>query len=326
MVKKRFVLALASALVLAGCSAGANPSTEVTIGLTYVPNIQFAPYYVAVENGYFEEEGIDVTLRHHGQDEDLFGALGQGKEDVVIAGGAEMLQARTQGVDAVTFQTLYQTYPVAVIVPEDSPIETLADLEGKTLGIPGRFGETWFGALAFLEQAGLTEGEVQIEEIGFTQQAALAGGHVDAVVGFGNNDVPQFRATGLNVRALPTKPVPVVGVGAGASSSTITERPEDLTAVARATQRAVAAIIDDPQVAVDAAREHIPGTISDEQAEVMVAVVERTNELYGTPGEGWGVPDLATWEEMNEFMVEMDLIEAPVSLTEVVTDGIAGSE
>ena len=326
MVKKRFVLALASALVLAGCAAGAKESSEVTIGLTYVPNIQFAPYYVAVESGYFEEEGIDVKLRHHGQDEDLFGALGQGKEDVVIAGGAEMLQAHTQGVDAVTFQTLYQSYPVAVIVPEDSPIETLEDLAGTTLGIPGRFGETWFGALAFLEQAGLSEAEVQIEEIGFTQQAALAGGHVDAVIGFGNNDVPQFRATGLDVRALPTSPVPVVGIGAGASSTTIAERPEDLSAVARATQRAIEAIIEDPQVALEAAGEHIPGTITEEQSEVMAAVVERTTELYGTPGEGWGVPDLATWEDMNEFMAEMDLIEAPVSLADVVTDGIAGSE
>lgn len=325
MVKKRLVL-IATALVLAGCSADTEPSSEVTIGLTYVPNIQFAPYYVAAENGYFEEEGIDVTLRHHGQDEDLFGALGQGEEDVVIAGGAEMLQAHTQGVDAVTFQTLYQTYPVAVIVPDDSPIETLEDLAGKTLGIPGRFGETWFGALAFLEQAGLTEGDVTIEEIGFTQQAALAGGHVDAVVGFGNNDVPQFRATGLDVRALPTEPVPVVGVGAGASAAAVSERAEDLSGVARATQRAVEAIIEDPQVALDAAREHIPGTITAEQAEVMIAVVERTNELYGTPGEGWGVPDLATWEDMNDFMVEMNLIEAPVSLADVVTDAIAGSE
>src|SRR5699024_7529408 len=221
---------------------------------------------------------------------------------------------------------LYQSYPVAVIVPEDSPIETLVDLAGATLGIPGRFGETWFGALAFLEQAGLSEGEVQIEEIGFTQQAALAGGHVDAVIGFGNNDVPQFRATGLDVRALPTTPVPVVGIGAGASSTTIAERPEALSAVARATQRAVEALIEDPQVALDAASGHIRGTVTEHQSELMDAGLERTTELDGNPGAVWCFPDRVPWEDMNESMVEMDLIEAPGSLGDDVTEGIAGSQ
>src|SRR5699024_10917602 len=137
------------------------------------------------------------------------------KEDVVIAGGAEMLQAHTQGVDAVTFQTLYQSYPVAVIVPEDSPIETLEDLAGTTLGIPGRFGETWFGALAFLEQAGLSEAEVQIEEIGFTQQAALAGGHVDAVIGFGNNTSPNSAPPASTCGPFPRARYPWSGSGPG---------------------------------------------------------------------------------------------------------------
>lgn len=326
MVKK-FGAGMLTALVLAGCSASAPPEADVTIGLTYVPNVQFAPYYVALDEGYFEEEGIDVTLRHHGQDEDLFGALGRGEEDVVVAGGAEMVQAHGQGIDAVTFQTLYATYPVAVIVPEDSPIETLADLEGRTLGVPGRFGETWFGALAFLQQAGLSEEQVHIEEIGFTQQAALTAGHVEAVVGFANNDVPQFGATGLRVRAVPNEPVPVVGVGMGAASGTIEERGDVLEAIAAATHRAVQAIVADPNLALKAARNHIPGTITEEQAEVMLAVIERTIELYGdTAGATWGVPDLEMWAQMNEFMAGMGLIDNPVSLAAVVTDEITGSE
>lgn len=326
MVKK-FGAGVFTALVLAGCSASAPPEADVTIGLTYVPNVQFAPYYVALDEGYFEEEGIDVTLRHHGQDEDLFGALGRGEEDAVVAGGAEMVQAHGQGIDAVTFQTLYDTYPVAVIVPDDSPIETLADLEGRTLGVPGRFGETWFGALAFLQQAGLSEEQVHIEEIGFTQQAALTAGHVDAVVGFANNDVPQFGATGLRVRAVPNEPVPVVGVGIGAASGTIEERGEVLEAIAAATHRAVQAIVADPNLALESARNHIPGTITEEQAEVMLAVIERTGELYGdTSGATWGVPDLEVWAQMNEFMAGMGLIDSPVSLPAVVTDAITGSE
>lgn len=326
MVKKIFATLALAALLLSGCSGNEPEPADITIGLTYVPNIQFAPYYVAVDQGYFEDEGVEVTLRHHGQDEDLFGALTQGKEDLVVAGGAEMLQAHAQGVDAITFQTLYSTYPVAVIVPNDSDIVSLADLEGRTLGVPGRFGETWFGALAFLQQAGLTEADVTIEEIGFTQQVALSAGHVDAVVGFANNDVPQFRATGLDVRAIPNDPIPVVGVGTGTSSTTLEAQPQAIAAVARAIRRAVEDIVADPSVAIDSARTHIPGTITDEQEEVMLAVVERTNDLYGPMGPDWGVPDLDVWEAMNLFLAEMDLIDTPVSLDDVVTIDISASE
>lgn len=326
MVKKLLAATVAGLLLISGCGGGSETEPEITIGLTYVPNIQFAPYYVALDSGYFEEEGVSVNLRHHGQDEDLFGALGKGEEDIVVAGGAEMLQAHTTGVDALTFHTLYADYPVAVIVPEDSNIQSLADLKGRTLGVPGRFGETWFGALAFLEQAGLTEEDVTIEEIGFTQQVALAGGHVDAVVGFGNNDVPQFRATGLDVRAITNEPIPVVGVGMGAPSTLVEDAPETLNAISVAIRRAVQDIIANPQVALESSRNHIPGTITDEQAEVMLEVVERTNELYGDTRTGWGVPDLAVWQEMNQFMAKMDLIDSPVSLSAVVTDEITGTE
>lgn len=326
MVKKRVMAVALVGLLAAGCAPGASEDDSVTIGLTYVPNIQFAPYYVAMDEGYFDDLGLKVELRHHGQDEDLFGALTQGVEDVVVAGGAEMVQARQQGVDAVTFQTLYSKYPVSVIVPEDSPIEVLTDLEGKKLGIPGRFGETWFGALAFLEQANLTEEQLTIEEIGFTQQAALAGGHVDAVVGFANNDIPQFASLGLDVRAVPHDPIPVVGVGIGAPLATVTDSPEMLAKIAAATFRAVQDIVADPEIAIEAARNHIPGAITLEQAEVMREVIIRTSELYGPMESGWGVPDLAIWTSMIDFMVEMKLIDEPVDLADVVTDAIDGTE
>lgn len=325
-MKKVLIGGLGALLALAGCSTQTQEPDAVTIGLTYVPNIQFAPYYVAYEQGYFADLGLEVELRHHGQDEDLFGALTQGIEDVVVAGGAEMVQAHEQGVDAITFQTLYETYPVAVIVPEDSDLHTLEDLTGHTLGIPGRFGETWFGTLAFMEQADLTEQEVAIEEIGFTQQAALSGGHVDAVIGFANNDIPQFGATGLEVRAIPSDPIPVVGVGIGATSATVEDEPEVLNRIASATRQAIVDIIDDPAVAIDAASHHIPGTITPDQEQVMLQVVERTAQLYGSVDEGWGIPDLGLWEEMNTFLADMGLITEPVDLTAVVTDTITGTD
>ena len=127
----------ASAVTLCGCSSSESPSpaanaqsevdlqepTDVTLGLTYIPNVQFAPTYIAEEDAVYANAGANVTLRHHGADEGLFTALTAGEEDVVLASGDEVLQARDQGMDVVAIGSYYHTYPVVVAVPEESDIE-----------------------------------------------------------------------------------------------------------------------------------------------------------------------------------------------------------
>lgn len=326
VVTRRRALMLAAAvgagLATAGCTdpTPGAPEARVTIGLTYVPNVQFAPFYLALERGYFDEAGVAVTLRHHGESEDLFGALASGREQIVVAGGDEMLQARSQDVDVISIATLYQSYPVTLIVPEDSDIAAPEDLVGRTVGIPGPFGETYFGLLAMMQSAGLTEEDLTIASIGFTQQAALSGGHVDAVMGFVNNDVPQFQATGLAVRPVSIGDVPLVGVSLGTSGRVTTQSAAALRGVVEAVGRAVADIATEPNLAVDAAVEEIPGTVTDDQRAIMAAVAEATVPLYGDLSEPWGLQDESTWEAMAPTMLELGLISRPVEAAEAFTN------
>ena len=329
-------LPAALALVLAACTPTSpgqldtTPSAEVlplTIGLTYVPNIQFAPFYLAASEGYFADAGLDVTLRHHGASEDLFGALEAGEEDVVVAGGDEMLQARSQGVDVVSIATLYQDYPVVLIVPEDSDITTPGDLSGRTVGVPGPFGETYFGLLAMLDGAGLTDADVTIEHIGYTQQAALSSGHVDAVMGFVNNDVPQLEATGLDVRAIGLgADVPLVGISLGVAGDLIDADPEALRGLVTAVGRAVADIAASPERAVEASRDFIPGTLTTDQEQVALDTVTATVPLYGDVTGTWGAQDDATWNAMADFLLTTGLIASPVSAPEAHTNAFIASE
>ena len=114
----------------APASGGNDRSTSVVVGLTYIPNVQFAPAYVAVSEGIFTDNGVDASVRHHGSDEGLFTALLAGEEDVVIASGDEAAVASTQGMDLVSIGSYYRDYPGTVIVRDDSPIQSLADLKG----------------------------------------------------------------------------------------------------------------------------------------------------------------------------------------------------
>lgn len=325
-----------SLLVLtAGCAgtgesggASAEPE-ELTLGLTYVPNVQFAPFYLAAEEGYFEEAGVDVELRHHGEAEDLFGALAAGDEQVVVAGGDEMMQARSQGTPVLSTATLYRTYPVVAMVPEDSDVTAPADLAGKKIGVPGPYGETWFGLLALLDSAGLSTDDVTIEHIGFTQQAALTAGHVDVAMGFSNGDVPALESSGFAVRTLPVgqaEEVPLVGIGLGTTEAYAADHPEALRAVNEAVARAVTDIRADPQVGLEASKEYIPGTLDAEQERAALATLTATAALYEgeEPAARWGEHDADVWDRMSDFLLDQGLIETEVPAAEAYTDDFLG--
>ena len=99
----------------------------------------------------------------------------------LVAAGSEAMQARAQGVDVIAVGAYYKAFPVNIIVLGSSPIQKLADLKGSSLGVPGRYGESWFAVQAALQTAGLTEKDVTIVEVGYTQVAALTTAHIVAL-------------------------------------------------------------------------------------------------------------------------------------------------
>lgn len=293
--------------------------SKLTVGLTYVPDIQFGLLYVADHKGWFTEEGLDVTLRHHGAQEKLLGALQTGDEDVVFAGGGEMLQGRSEGIAVRNFATVYQNYPVTIIVPSDSPIEKLADLKGRSIGLPGEFGENWFYTLAALSEAGLSRDDVSIESIGFTQFAALTGAKVDSVVGFRNNDVVRFNEDGFAIRTVDVAEPPLVSVGLGALDELIAERPDDLRALVRAAGRGAEFCKTNPEEAVEIAANYVPTLTEPEQQAHALAVLKATTALFG---ENFGAQEPARWESMAQFFAAEGLVTQPVTATEAFTTDI----
>lgn len=327
------VLALVAtlALLLTGCARTpvqptAAEASAATIGLTYIPDIQFAPFYVADTEGLFTERGVTATLRHHGAQEGLFSALLAGQEDYVIAGGDEMVQARAEGQDLVAIGQYYRSYPVVLIVPETSPVTEVADLRGLSIGVPGRFGESWFGLQVALDEAGLTEADVEIVEIGYTAQAALTTGRVDAVVGFSNNDQVQFGLAGVPTRTVPLTAggsVPLVSIVLVTTGETLRTERETARKVAAGMVAGIDRTVQAPASAVEAARSHIP-TLGEPGHEASArATLEATLPLWRTAeGTVSGELDPAAWEAMTAFMLDKGLITTPVAASEAMTNDL----
>ncbi|MBM7825426.1 NitT/TauT family transport system substrate-binding protein [Arcanobacterium pluranimalium] len=329
-MKKLGSILAALMLVVAGCSQTSQDTTQTsqdsqsatfTLGLTYIPDVQFAPVYVAEKKGYFKEAGLNVTLRHHGAQENLFGALQSGDEDIVFAGGDEMMQARSTGIDVVNWATMYQKYPVVVISPKESRIGKWSDLAGKTIGLPGPYGENYFALLAGLEQHGL-KGKVKTEFIGYTQAAALKEKKVDAVVGFANNDTVSLQNAGIDVTMFAVVDAgepPLVGVGFGSLAENI--RADEYAKFLAAVQRGVAYAGANPQETLDIVTGYVPSLKDTHQRALAQKVLQETIKLYGD-GQNFGAQNPQTWTAMSAFMQSTGIIKKSVDAKDAYTETV----
>jgi len=300
-------------LAACGTSSSGGSAAHMTVGLTYIPDIQFAPFYVAAAKGYYRDAGLDVSF-HHGIETNEFALLATGKEDAIFAGGDEVLEARAHGgLQLVDVATVFQKYPVALIVPADSPIHTPADLRGHTIGVPGPYGATYTGLLALLPSAGLKISDVQMQSIGFTQVPELFGHKGDAVMGYANNEPIRFRQLGFAIRTIDVWNVqPLVSNGLVVLQTELQRHPDQVRALTSATLRGVQYAIAHPQEAVTISKAYIPDLNQADKAATALVVLDATIPLWQASGKP-GYNDPNAWQSMAGFLQSVGLVSGQVN-------------
>jgi NitT/TauT family transport system substrate-binding protein len=330
---RRIAVALPLALLvlvtsLAGCgtssggTGGNGGAHKLTVGLTYVPNIQFAPFYAAQALGYYRDAGLDVTFHHHGASEDEFGALVAGREDAIFASGDEIAGVNAHNVPVVDVATVFTRYPVVVIVPADSSIQSAADLRGHTIGVPGQYGATYIGLLSLLASAGLAPSDVKIQSIGYTQVPALVTHKVDAVMGYANNEPLLIQKAGMNVRTLDVNNTehPLVSNGLAALSSVLASRGDDIKKLVAATLKGVQYVVAHPQDAVNLSKAFVPGLDTGSNAADALAVLQATSPFLQTVGPKAGYNDPASWSGMVSFLTSQGQLSGPVDASKIYSN------
>jgi NitT/TauT family transport system substrate-binding protein len=321
-VNRWFIVLLSLSLVVGACNSQATPTptaqlTPLTVGLGYIPSVQFAQFYRAQRQGYYRQAGLEVTFQNQ-IDPNLVTLVGLGAVDIGIADGTSVIPAVGQGIPIRYATTIYASFPNIVMVPSTSLVKTASDFRGLSIGIPGRYGSSWIMLQAFLASGGLTPDDVAIREYpDFGQAAALRQGQVDAATGFYNNEPIQLRTQGFgtNVFGIDAS-VPLPGPGLIVGESTFLAKRDALRALVAATLRAMDESRTDFNVGLDDAINAVPELGADRQ--LQGSILGATIELWSSPytdANGRGAIDSTAWQTSIEFMRGLSDSNIPADLT-----------
>lgn len=160
--------------------------------LTFIPNIQFAPIYVGIEAGYFQEAGQPIAVEYLNEP-DVVDLIAAGQANYGIVSAEQVILAGANGRPITYVYNWFHDYPIAVVASVESGIASVADLEGRKVGVPMRAGATYTGLTALLESNGLTEDDIDLQEIGFNAPEAFCLGVVEATTVYINNEPTQIE-------------------------------------------------------------------------------------------------------------------------------------
>ena len=302
----------------ADCQATAEP-TELKVGLGYIPSVQFAPFYLAQQRGWYAAAGLNVTFENK-IDPDLVTLVGQGALDLGVADGTSVIPAVSQSIPIRYVATIYGTYPSIVFAKTISGITDAADLAGKKIGIPGKYGSSWIMLQALLGSVELTPDDVTIVEYpDFGQGVAVQQGAVDAATGFANNEPVQLERGGEQAVVLHVdRIVPLPGPGLIAGTRTLDAKAGAIAEFIEQTLRAMDAIAADPRIGVDAAIAAVPDLASGR--ETQAAILDATIATWRDPtgAKPFGSIDRAAWSASIAYLTGLDMVPNAVTVDDVV--------
>ncbi|WP_300265247.1 ABC transporter substrate-binding protein [Microbacterium sp.] len=201
----RSIAVLGAAAVTIGLSscaaetpAGSDELVEASFQLGWLPNVESMPMLVADEKGYYEEEGVDLTIEPGGPQVVADAQIVSGNVLMGALTSESLANAVEAGAPLVAVGAIYQTSPSAVVVLADSGITEPKDLEGKRLGVYETDARTYG---PFFALTGVDYDKVNMVT-GATDPASLVSGEVDAITGAVANQPVAIRAQGIEVNEI----------------------------------------------------------------------------------------------------------------------------
>ena len=325
-MKRMISFILVCALLLCGCSTSPNNETnnewkELDVVLDWYPNALHAFMYVAIENGYYEEEGLKVNIRFPANANDAISLVAAGQADIGLYYQQDVIQARAnQDVPVKSIGAVVQGPLNIVLSLEEKNITGAEDLVGKTVGYAGtELSEALIRSI--MQYVGADYSDVTMIDVGFDLMSSMTTGNVDATIGcLVNHEVPQMEEEGFSVNwfDLDDYGVPTYYEGVFlANDDAIEHDSETLKAFLRASAKGFADMKANPEEALQILLANQNGenfplseTVERKSVEVLLPMMETANASFLSQSD-------ECWQENIDWMLEQGLISETVALDDV---------
>lgn len=301
--------------------------TTVTFQLNWEPNGFQAPYFLARERGFYDEEGLDVQfVEGHGSPH-AAEQVARGRADIALSGASAVLAKQSEGFDPLAVAAVTKRTPAAIYTLRDvfgEPLTTPEQLADRTVAPSAT--KTRILADQLLRDVGIRD-RVELLEVDpnthHRVQHQLLDGDVDAAVGVVTNGLEIEREHERTADELP------IGKALGIYGMTLVTCPEYATAnegavraFLRATARGWAAATNDPDAAIDAlvTRNATLERRREIETEKFLAAAEHLQFSDHVRTAGWGAHDASRWYRLERLLAETDLLDGDIDTERVWTN------
>ena len=308
-----------AALVATVTTQTVRADTAVTMAVPNPSAITWAPMWAAIGEGYFKDEGIELSVEAVDGSSQVLQAMSAGQAQLGAPGPGPLLGARARDLDVVF---LYNQYPKSVfglLVKADSGYTSATDLKGMVIGVGTADGAEVSFARAILSDAGMEEGsDYTFLPVGDGGTAAVAFLRDDVAAYAGAvSDAAILASRGLQLSEItPAKFLGFFGNGYAALTEYMTANPAIIEGFGRAMVKGMRFISDpaNEKVALEhmAAGNPTEGEDKEFAAALLGAVVERMTPTDEFIANGIGYQPPAHWEAWNESLLSSGALEKPL--------------
>ena len=330
---KKFLALILSGIMMfsvAACSSGQTAENENTAGelqdfdivLDWYPNAVHSFIYVAMEKGYYEDEGLNVNVQFPSNTNDAISLTAAGQADAGLYYQTNTVStAANQNIPIKVIGTVVQ-HPLNIVMSMgERGIKGAKDLKGKIVGYPGTPGNEVF-IKAMMEHNGLKYEDVTMQDVGFDLNTALITGNVDAVIGaYINHEYPTLIQEGYDVtyfditdEGIPDYEELVLVTG----EKQIEEESDKLEAFIRASKKGFEDMKKDPQAALDTLLKYqgegnypLNPEIEKASMEILLPLMESDEQAFLTVNE-------QSWTDTIDWLDEQGLLENEISASDIL--------
>ena len=309
---KKLITAL---LLLVGMCVSGLAQSSMQVMLDFFPDPNHVPLIVAVERGFFSDEGLDVDIVVPANPSDPIKLVAAGAVDIALTPQINLLIVHDAGLPVIVIGSLIGSPLGGLLALKENGISSLSDLRNHRIGYSLAPLEPilWRTMLA---SVGIEPGEYELINVGFNTVLSLLSGQVDAIGAFRNFEVPQVTIAGHEPVFFPEEEYGVPQteeIVIAVNAERVSEDSPRMRAFLKGLARGIAFTVEHPEEAFQSFLAAYP----DLDDELNRRAYEITLPLYS---DGARLGSQAEWDDLQEYLLENALIKSKLALTEICTE------